>query len=231
MTNKQRRSLRRERERERRRHRAIRQTVAVHMNSVRSGAYAGAREEQDRFVVDLSRTWYVVRTLPRWASRAADQIRQSGTPVFEAREAIRLVSDIGKQRLALIPILRRMIFVGVTDWQELRHVESHPGIRDDLTGFGRSGVVQMPGGGPMVIDARELQNFADSVTGWGGDVERARKLLFDVGDLVRVVDGPFEGYSGTVEATDSEESRVKVGIDIFGRTTNAEFDADQLEKV
>jgi transcriptional antiterminator NusG len=199
------------------------------MQSVRAGAYMAARERQDRFEVDASRSWYVIRTLPRWATKAAEQITASGTPVFEAREAIRLVSDIGKVRLAMIPVLRRLIFVGVRDWHELRHVESHPGVYDDLTGYGRSGIVQRPGGGHMTISAEDLQNFADCITGVGGDDDAARKVVYDIGGLVRVKDGPLASFQGTVEEQDERTGRLKVGVDIFGRATPVWLEEDQIE--
>jgi transcriptional antiterminator NusG len=229
VTNKQRRALRREKAREKSRKKAVRRSVAVNMQSVRAGAYMAARERQDRFEVDPSRTWYVIRTLPRWATKAAEQIRASGTPVFEAKEAIRLVSDIGKVRLALIPVLRRVIFVGVNDWRELRHVESHPGVYDDATGYGRSGVVQRPGGGHMTIDPEDLQNFADCITGIGGDEDDARKILFAIGGSVRVKDGPFASFQGTVEEHDERTGRTKVGVDIFGRVTPMWLEETSIE--
>jgi transcriptional antiterminator NusG len=188
-----------------------------------------ARERQDRFEVDPSRTWYVIRTLPRWATKAAEQITASGTPVFEAREAIRLVSDIGKVRLALIPVLRRLIFVGVKDWQELRHVESHPGVYDDLTGYGRSGVVQRPGGGHMTIGAEDLQNFADCITGVGGDDDAASKIVYQIGGAVRVTEGPFASFNATVEGIDERTGRLKVAVDMFGRATPVELEVEQVE--
>lgn len=229
MTNKQRRALRRQRAREKQQRRTVQQTTAVTMQTVRAGAHTRAREQQDRFEVDLNRRWYVIRTLPRWSARAAEDIRRVGIPVFEAREAVRLVSDIGKRRLALIPVLSRMIFVGVEGWQDLRKVESHPGINDDSTVYRSGGVMRSADGMAMLIPAEELQNFADSITGHGGDAEKAKEFLFAVGQAVRVLEGPFASFPGSVEGIDPPRNKVRVGVGLFGSQVPVELDVSQVE--
>lgn len=228
MTNKERQALRRAAAREKRSRKRVRKAVAVNMQSVRAGAYQQARQAQERFIVDPSRTWYVIRTLPRWATKAAEQIAATGTPVFEAREAIRLVSEIGKTRVALIPILRRMLFVGISDWQELRAVEQHPGVYDDATGFRRSGVVERPGGGVMTISAEDLQNFADCITGYDGDIEAAREFLYSVGQNVVLETGPFEGQCGRVTRIDERTGRIRVDVLFAGGAASVEIDGNSV---
>lgn len=227
MTNRERRALRRAKVREHNQKKAIKRSVAVNMQSVRANAYASAREPQDRFEVDPTRTWYVLRSLPRRATWAAEQIRAVGIPVFEAREAIRIVSEIGKRRTALIPVLRRLLFVGVTGWEELRKAESHPGVYDDLTG--RSGVVQRPGGGAMVIAAQDLQNFADAITGFGGDMTAANRFLFCVGSVVQIKDGPFAEQRAVVEDHDLATGRMQVAVGIFSGVAKVWLNDDQVE--
>ena len=229
MTNKQRRALRREKARERSQKRRVQRTVAVNMQAVRAGTHTAAREAVPRFEVDATLTWYVIRTLPRWANRAAEQIRGLGTPVFEAREAVRLVSEVGKVRVALIPVLRRLLFVGVRDWRELKAAEEQPGVYDDATGYRRSGVVERPGGGVMTIAPADLQNFADCITGFGGDMDAAKAVLFAIGETVRVCDGPFVSFNGTVEEIDIRTGRMKVAVDLFGRATPVELERNQVE--
>ena len=60
---------------------------------------------------------------------------------------------------------------------------------------------------------------------------KAEKPQFNVGDTVRVMDGPLTGFNGLVEMLDIEKNKVRVTVSMFGRETPVELELDQVEAV
>ncbi len=81
---------------------------------------------------------------------------------------------------------------------------------------------------PAPLTDKEADAILDRVEAGG---KRARpKTVFEPGELVRVVDGPFNDFNGVVEEVNYEKSRLRVAVTIFGRSTPVELDFDQVEK-
>ena len=81
---------------------------------------------------------------------------------------------------------------------------------------------------PTPISDKEAQAIIDQVKE-GADKPKP-KFTFEPGELVRVVDGPFQDFNGTVEDVNFEKSKLRVAVSIFGRSTPVELGFSQVEK-
>ena len=172
--------------------------------------------------------WYVIHVYSGFEKKVAQSIEEQAKQKAMS-ESIQQVlvpmEEVVEMRRGAKVASERKFFPGyvlvqmdMTD--ETWHlVKNTPKVTGFLGGRGR----------PSPISETEAQRIIHQVK---EGIERPRpSVSFEVGEQVRVCDGPFTSFNGLVEEVDEERARVKVAVSIFGRATPVELEYSQVEKL
>ncbi|MEN5147687.1 transcription termination/antitermination protein NusG [Brevundimonas diminuta] len=174
--------------------------------------------------------WYIVHAYSNFEKKVAeqlrDQARQQGLEDAFSEILVPTEDVIEIRRGKKINAERKFfpgyVLVKMEMTDEAYHlVKNTPKV----TGFlGAAG-----GTRPLPVSEREVQNIIGQVE---EGVERPKPTIrFDIGENVKVIDGPFASFDGQVESVDEENARLRVAVSIFGRPTPVELEYNQVEKV
>lgn len=169
--------------------------------------------------------WYVVHTYSGYENKVKTNLERRvesmgmGEKVFRVFVPTEEQLDFkdGKKR-----VIEKKIFPGyvlvemiMTDdsWYVVRNT---PGV----TGFVGSG------NRPVPLKDEEVETILKQV----GMGEKQRKVAYEVGQKVKVIDGPFVNFSGRVEDVNLEKGKLRVSVSMFGRETPVELNFDQVQK-
>ena len=177
-------------------------------------------------VVEDEKNWFVVHTYSGYEERVRKNLEQR-VKSMDAGEAILQViipteDEIevknGQRRTVTKKILPGYILIQMTmNDQSWNIVRNTPGV----TGFVSSG------NKPTPLDEDEISRIMKQM-----EAEAPRvKVGFRQGQSVRVIDGPFIDFIGTVDEIDTEKGKVKVFLSLFGRETPVKLDFLQVEKL
>ena len=167
--------------------------------------------------------WYVVHTYSGYENKVASNLektvenRQLQDLIQEIRvptETVTEITESGKRKEVERKIVPGYVIVKMvmTDesWYAVRNIRG-------CTGF------VGPSSKPIPLTEDEVARL--------GIEKKEIQVSYQVGDSVNIVDGPLEGFVGTVEELDVDKNRVRVTVSMFGRETPVELELDQAEPV
>jgi len=189
-------------------------------------AAAEARPKTDK--AHMEKKWYIVHAYSNFERKVADSIKEKAhaAGLDEAFEEILVPTEkVVEVRRGRKVDAERKFFPGYVLVKMAMSDEAYHLIKNTpkVTGF--------PGADkkPIPISESEARRILQQVQ---EGVERPKpSVSFEVGEQVRVSDGPFASFSGQIEEVDEVRARLKVAVSIFGRATPVELEYAQVEKV
>ena len=173
--------------------------------------------------------WYVVHTYSSFENKAKKSLEEQDPPrraagpfgeiLIPMEQVVEMVK--GEKKTSKRKFFPGYIFVQMEMNDRTWHlVKNTPKV----TGFPGAAQNEQP---PPISD-KEVARLTTQIS--EGTLKPKPKVQFEDGDTVRVIDGPFANFNGTVEEVNPEKGRVKVLVSIFGRATPVELDFMQVEK-
>jgi transcription termination/antitermination protein NusG len=176
----------------------------------------------------MAKRWYVLHVYSGFEKKIATQIKEQADLkglTDQIGEIIVPVEEVTEVRRAQKVNTERKFFPG--------YVLVHMDMSDDawhlvkdvpkVTGFLGSKTRPTP---ISDAEAERIMKQAEE-----GTETRRPAVIFEIGEQVRVADGPFTSFNGVIEEVDEDKGRVKVSVSIFGRSTPVDLEYGQVEKL
>ena len=176
----------------------------------------------------MAMRWYVVHAYSGYEKRVANSIREQvefkGMQDFFGEILVPTESVVemreGKKRKSERKFYPGYVLVHMDMNDDSWHVvKSTPRVMGFIGGTAEK---------PAPITAKEADTMWSRVR--DGAEKPTQKTIFEPGQMVRVVDGPFADFTGSVEKVNYDKSRLQVSVSIFGRATPVELEFTQVEK-
>jgi transcription termination/antitermination protein NusG len=175
----------------------------------------------------MAKRWYSVSVLSNFEKKVAEQIK---TAVAEAG----LQEEIDEVLVPTEEVIEVRRGKKVTS--ERRFMPGYVLVRMEMSNRGYHLISSInrvtgflgPQGKPMPMRDAEVNQILNRVE--EGEAQPRNLIRFDIGEKVKVTDGPFEGFDGMVEEVDETHNRLKVSVSIFGRSTPVELEFTQVSK-
>ena len=171
--------------------------------------------------------WYIVQTFSGFEQKVAEtlketvKIKELGDKICEVLVPLHEVTEVrrGKRVQRKKKYFPSYVLVKMEMSKELYHMIKNI---QKVTGFlGTTGQ-------PVPVSDKEIDKILGNIK--EGSLVPEPSISFDIGEQVKVCEGPFASFTGLVEEIDEEKSRLKVSVSIFGRPTPVELEYNQVEK-
>jgi len=189
-------------------------------------ATAEARPQTDK--AQMEKKWYIVHAYSNFERKVADSIKEKAhaAGLGDAFEEILVPTEkVVEVRRGRKVDAERKFFPGYVLVKMAMSDQAYHLIKNTPKVTGFLGADKKP----IPISEAEARRILQQVQ---EGVERPKpSISFEVGEQVRVSDGPFASFSGQIEEVDEVRARLKVAVSIFGRATPVELEYSQVEKV
>ena len=173
------------------------------------------------------KNWYIIQTFSGFEQKVAEtlkdtiKVKELSEKIEEVLVPIHEVTEVkrGKRVQRKKKYFPSYVLVRMEMDKDLYHMIKNI---QKVTGFlGTTGT-------PVPVPEKEIDKIMGRIK--EGSLVPKAQISFDVGEQVKVCEGPFASFSGLVEEVDEEKSRLKVSVSIFGRPTPIDLEYNQVEK-
>lgn len=175
----------------------------------------------------MAMRWYVAHTYAGHEQKAKKYLEHAATAagladrigqILVPTESVNEMKQ-GKRATSLRKFLPSYILIEMDlDRETQALVVNTPAITNFVGG----------GGKPVPLKPDEVERILEQIE--TGSTREPKEIPYKIGDPIKVIDGPFSDFSGTVSEVNEEKKRVKVMVSIFGRPTPVELDFLQIQK-
>ncbi len=177
----------------------------------------------------MSASWYIVQAYSNFEKKVAESIREQA----ERQGLAEQFEDIRVPTEEVVEVYRNKKRI-----KEQRHFPGYVLVKMDMTDDAYHLVKNTPKvtgflgaqNKPRPVSEKEVQRILGHMEQQAAAGTPRPLITFDIGERVKVTDGPFQSFEGSVEEVDEDRARLKVSVTIFGRATPVELEYGQVEK-
>lgn len=185
----------------------------------------------------MAKRWYVVHTNTGFEDKAKayilERVKMEGLgdligEVLVPTETVVETGKGGRKKTSLRKFFPGYILVNMelndSTWHFIRSIPKVIGFVGGKLKDGRIDPDSVP-----IVDEKEVEKIKRQIE--EGTLKPKPRVVFEKGETVKVIEGPFSNFTGVVDEVNLQKSKVQVLVTIFGRTTPIELDFNQVEKV